>query len=131
MKEVKNMKVEIVDEHHIFVNNKQFISLKRFGEEKEAIAKEIKLVVDKNEELAEENEALKILLKKQLNDIEDTPSIATLATEALVVKMCTSDEDHEWECCGISTEGETYRCKKCGLTKIYPYEFNGKISITI
>lgn len=68
MREVKNMKVEIADEHHIFVNNMQFVSLKRFGEAKKAIAEEIKLLADKNEELAKENEALKILLKNQLNE---------------------------------------------------------------
>lgn len=126
MREVKNMKVEIADEHHIFVNNKQFVSLKRFGEAKKAIAEELKLLADKNEELAKENEALKILLKKQLDDIEDTPSTTTL-----VNKVCMSENDHEWECCGISTAGETYRCKKCYATKTYPYKFDGDISITI
>lgn len=118
MREVKNMKVEIVDEHHIFVNNKQFVSLKRFGEAKKAIAEEIKLLVDKNKELSEENEALKILLKKQLNDIEDSPS-----TAAFVNKMCESEGDHEWEYCGISTIGTDYMCKKCGVHKVvYPFK---------
>lgn len=121
MREVKNMKVEIVDEHHIFVNNKQFVSLKRFGEAKKAIAEEIKLLADKNEELAKENEALKILLKNQLNDIEDTPSAATL-----VNKACISEDDHEWECCGVSTGESHYRCKKCGTHKTiaYPLDYH-------
>lgn len=33
--------------------------------------------------------------------------------ETLVNKMCTSESDHEWECCGISTAGTDYMCKKC------------------
>ena len=68
MNEVKNMKVEIVDEDHIWVNNKQYISLKRFGDARKEVAKEIKLLNDKNRELTKENEALKVLLKNQLNE---------------------------------------------------------------
>ena len=68
MREVKNMKVGFVDDDHIFVNNKQFISLRRFGEAKKEVAEEVKLLTDKNKELAEENEALKVLLKNQLNE---------------------------------------------------------------
>ena len=30
--------------------------------------------------------------------------------------------NHEWEGCGISTAGITYRCKKCGTTKFDPIE---------
>lgn len=125
MREVKNMKVEIADEHHIFVNNKQFVSLKRFGEAKKAIAEEIKLLADKNEELAKENEALKILLKKQLDDIEESPSTATL-----VNKMCTSEDDHEWECIGMSTAGSDYRCKKCYAYKTVPSDYH-PLSVTL
>lgn len=69
MNEVKNMKVEIVDEDHIWVNNKQYISLKRFGDAIKEVAKEMKLVDEKIKELAEENEALKLLLKNQLSNI--------------------------------------------------------------
>lgn len=37
--------------------------------------------------------------------------------------------NHEWECCGISTAGITYRCKKCGTTKFdYHINFNGGIN---
>lgn len=69
MSEVKNMKVQVVDDDHIWVNNRQFISLSRFLESKKEMAEETKLITDKNAELAEENEALKILLKNQLNSI--------------------------------------------------------------
>lgn len=49
----------------------------------------------------------------------------------LVNKICESEEDHEWECCGVSTAGTTYMCKKCHTHKTYPYEFDGEISVTI
>ena len=119
MREAKNMKVEIVDEHHIFVDNKQFVSLKRVGEIKKATTEEMKLLTDKNEELAKENEALKTLLKKQLDDDKKD----SFSTETLINKMCASEEDHEWECCGISTIGSDYRCKKCGVYKTVPINY--------
>lgn len=68
MSEVKNMRVEIVDEDHIWANNKQFVSLKRFADAKKDVANEMKLLANKNKELVEENAALKILLKNQLNN---------------------------------------------------------------
>ncbi|MBO5828765.1 MAG: hypothetical protein J6R59_10010 [Paludibacteraceae bacterium] len=111
------MRVEIVDEDHIWVNNRQFISLKRFGEAKKDVANEIKLLADKNKELAEENEALKVLLKNQLNEVVDSH-----LTEALANKICVEESDHEWECCGVSTGESHYRCKKCGAYKTYPIE---------
>lgn len=36
-------------------------------------------------------------------------------------KTCKSEEDHEWECCGMSTVGSSYVCKKCGEYKFEPY----------
>lgn len=68
MKETKNTQVEFIDDDHIFVNNRQFVSLRRFGEAKKDVAEEIKLLTYKNKELAEENEALKVLLKNKLNE---------------------------------------------------------------
>lgn len=41
--------------------------------------------------------------------------------ETLTNKICKSDEDHEWVCCGISTKGSHYRCTKCGAYKTVPY----------
>lgn len=35
--------------------------------------------------------------------------------------VCKSDFDHEWECCGVSTNGSNYRCKKCYAHKFVPY----------
>lgn len=41
--------------------------------------------------------------------------------EELTSNTCKSVEDHQWECCGMSTEGSEYRCKKCGKYKFEPY----------
>lgn len=125
MREVKNMRVEIIDDDHIYVNNKQYISLRRFGEAKEDVANEVKLLVDKNKELAEENEALKILLKNQLKGVVDDSS-----TETLTNRICQSESDHEWECCGVSTAGTNYVCKKCYTHKLIPCDYH-PLSITI
>ena len=69
MREEKNMKVVIMDEDHILIGGDQFISFKRFTEVKKSTLDEMKILNDKNKELTEENEALKVLLKNQLNDI--------------------------------------------------------------
>lgn len=28
--------------------------------------------------------------------------------------------NHEWECCGVSTAGTDYRCRRCGIMKCEP-----------
>ena len=52
---------------------------------------------------------------------------------------CTANEfvssnmrkcNHQWECCGVSTAGSTYRCKICGETKTEYYNAD-KSNITI
>lgn len=35
-------------------------------------------------------------------------------------QICKSEEDHQWECCGVSTGGFTYMCKICGKHKTEP-----------
>ena len=67
---LENMKVETIDEDDILIGGKQFISLKRFTDVKIGALDEMKLLNNKNKELAEQSEALKVLLKNQLNDIE-------------------------------------------------------------
>ena len=119
MRETKNMKVEIIDKDHVFFNDQQFVSLKRFADAKRDMAEEVKLLADKNKELAEENEALKILLKDQLNETTDTP----LVTNAIC-------KIHEWECCSISTAETVYRCRKCNEYKRCPTEYIDVESIT-
>lgn len=66
MTEVKNMKVEILDDDHIFVNNRQFISLSRFVDAKMDMAKEVNALLNKHRELIKENESLKMLLKTHI-----------------------------------------------------------------
>ena len=44
---------------------------------------------------------------------------------------CQSESDHEWECCGISTAGTDYICKKCYARKTYPHEYNEQITTII
>ena len=41
--------------------------------------------------------------------------------EALTNQICKSEEDHEWECRGMSTAGSDYVCKKCHAHKFEPY----------
>ena len=36
-------------------------------------------------------------------------------------KTCQSEDDHEWELCGMSTGGSNYICKKCRAYKVVPY----------
>ena len=36
------------------------------------------------------------------------------------MQRCEGEEDHEWECTGIGTNGTTYTCKKCYAQKKYP-----------
>ena len=67
--EEKNVKVYFADEDHIWINGNQFVSLKRFAQVRKDIAIEMNLLNDKNKELSEENEALKILLKNQLMNL--------------------------------------------------------------
>lgn len=106
MSEIKNMKIEIIDNDHMYINNRHFISLERLREVRKEFVKEMDIIVDKNKELAEENEALRVLLKKQSCD----ESIIAVSN-----KIC----DHEWECSTISTAGTTYICRKCGARKTY------------
>ena len=40
--------------------------------------------------------------------------------ETLTNQICKSEEDHEWYCCGASTVGSHYSCKKCGAYKTVP-----------
>lgn len=45
-------------------------------------------------------------------------------------RMCQSDEDHQWECCGISTAGTDYRCKICGVHKMVPVKKQDNVTIS-
>lgn len=65
--QIETMQVEHGEEWtHIYVKGQEYISLKRFAEMKIETFEEMKLLIDKVRELAQENEALKVLLKEQL-----------------------------------------------------------------
>ena len=59
----------------------------------------------------------------------DTPQ-DTSVTDMLVNKTCKTDSDHQWECCGVSTGGDTYRCKICGEIKHEPVKYQSGLVIT-
>lgn len=44
--------------------------------------------------------------------------------EAKITQTCASEEDHEWECCGASTVGYSYVCKKCHAYKFESFTSN-------
>lgn len=62
------MKVRFSGEDHVFIDNKQFVSLNRVSEIRTDINKELELLLLKNSELAKENEALRVLLRDKLNE---------------------------------------------------------------
>jgi hypothetical protein len=57
---------------------------------------------------------------------DTTKYLATKATN----KICESDSDHQWECCGVSTGGSTYMCRICGKTKHEPAKYDCGIVLT-
>lgn len=88
----KNPKVEIIDDNHVFIDNRQFVSLKRFAEVKMDGAKEIKLLNEKNKELAKENEALRTLLWNQYHEVNDTCSTGTCSTQDNTTNKITTNK---------------------------------------
>lgn len=59
-------KVEFLNENVVFVDDRQYVSLRRFMENRSEIANEQRLIAEQNEKLLEENEHLKALLKESL-----------------------------------------------------------------
>ena len=49
----------------------------------------------------------------------DNCNTSDISNECITILSCDSESDHEWECLGISTGGDTYRCKKCGEHRQY------------
>lgn len=60
--------IEIADNDHIWLRGKQYISLSRFNELKKTEVEEIDLLNQKVDELTEENEAYRKILKKELKE---------------------------------------------------------------
>lgn len=62
-------------------------------------------------------------LRAKANLIEDAleNTEKEYVKEVITNKTCKSEEDHEWYCCGVSTAGSLYCCKKCGAHKTEPF----------
>ena len=60
----------------------------------------------------------------EINPVDDYSGITPMN------KMCQTEEDHRWECCGMSTAGSDYRCKICGEHKTIPYKNQDNITIS-
>lgn len=58
-------------------------------------------------------------LRVEINPIDD--AIDILDDKTLTNQICVSEDDHEWECCGVSTIGSDFRCKKCFTHKTVPF----------
>ena len=50
MSKIKNMNVVITDEDHVYINNRPFISLKRFVEARKEVEEGLKIEEDKSDE---------------------------------------------------------------------------------
>lgn len=70
------------------------------------------------------NERFQKTFDEQIEDVKK------VVDDAFSNKMCESDTDHEWECCGISTVGTTYTCKKCYAYRTVPFKYD-HLSVTI
>ena len=63
MIEDKN-KIMFADDQHVWINGKPFISLDRFVIVRNELNTEIRLLMDENKRLKEENDAFRVLFKK-------------------------------------------------------------------
>lgn len=58
--------------------------------------------------------------------VETNPIDDSIATN----KICQSEKDHQWICCGISTVGITYYCAICGKHKTEPVKSQENVTIS-
>ena len=63
----KFIQAKVVDEDHVYVNGKQFVSLNRFNELRFETCREMNIYTDELLKLTEENNALRVLLRNKLN----------------------------------------------------------------
>lgn len=63
-------------------------------------------------------------LRVKVNPVDD------YSGTTLTNKVCKSELDHEWECCGVSTGGSTYRCRICGEYKTEPVKSQDTVTIS-
>lgn len=71
MEEMKKVTMDS-DKKHAWIDGHQYVSLDRFLEVKRDSAIETRLLNDRMKELLEENEAYKVLLRKQLNKEDES-----------------------------------------------------------
>lgn len=62
--------------------------------------------------------------RSEINTIDDYSGIT------LTNKICETEEDHKWVCCGISTIGTTYYCTICGKHKTEPIKKQENVTIS-
>lgn len=60
------MNVNFTDKDHVWIDGRQYISLRRFFEKVAEVASESKRLAEENEKLIAENEHYKALLKESL-----------------------------------------------------------------
>ena len=62
--------------------------------------------------------------RAEINPIDDYSGIT------LTNKICQTEEDHQWLCCGISSVGTTYYCTICGKHKTEPIKKQDNVTIS-
>ena len=40
-----------------------------------------------------------------------------------VIKCCKLESDHDWEFWGLFSGDDEYRCRKCGVVRIFPLSY--------
>ena len=123
MREEKNMKVVVIDEDHILIGGDQFISFRRFTEVKKSTLDEMKILNDKNKEFAEENEALKVLLKNQLNNDSSEDMSADEAPVDPYSECTLCKNDKKFKINSISTMNCTSRYATFDLGRMDDVKF--------
>lgn len=63
---IEHDNINIIDDDHLYINGRQFISLRRLLELENNKRDEIKILDEKVENLTKENESYKILLKEKI-----------------------------------------------------------------
>lgn len=109
------LEVEVMDEDHVWIGNKQFISLDRFFELRNSESKETELVRKKMTQVADENSALKALLCEKGKLMHSKCAL-------LREDDCYCDLDTFYEnvakSLGIPVTGKTrFDCRKICVTK--------------
>ncbi len=109
------LEVDVMDENHIWIGNKQFISIDRFFELRNSEAKEAEFIHKKMAQVVDENSALKALLCEK-------GKLTHSKCALLRAEDCYCDLDAFYgnvaKVLGISVTGKTrFDCRKICVTK--------------